>query len=295
MPSGKGTPVVNASGAPGALLPGGGRGGDVGEAGLITPEAVVLGLPVASVGSRGLALVIDLLIQGTVLFVLIFAASAAAVLEGGWVAVAVGLLVVFGVLFVYPVAFETFWRGRTPGKAVLGLRVVTVEAAPVGFRHAAIRAALGLIDFYATSGGAAVISALFTRRAQRLGDLAAGTLVIREGRRKRGVTSMRFSPPAGTEGYAQQLDASALDEDDYLAIRSVLVRAQHLPPTTAEPLARAALAALAPRVTPPPPAEMHPLATLTCLAAAYQQRHRGRARGDVADWVWSYDAQPPSG
>lgn len=286
---------MSAPGPGGALLPGGGRGGDVDEAGLITPEAVVLGLPVASVGSRGLALVIDLVIQGITLFVLMFAASRAAVLDGGWVAMTVGLLVVFGVLFVYPVAFETFWGGRTPGKAALGLRVVTVEAAPVGFRHAAIRAALGLIDFYASSGGAAVISALFTRRAQRLGDLAAGTLVIREGRRRGSISSMRFAAPAGAEGYVAQLDASALDEDDYLAIRSVLVRAQHLPPQTAQPLAHDAMTALVPRVTPPPPAGMHPLAVLTCLAAAYQQRHRGRAHGDVADWVWSYDAPPPSG
>lgn len=286
---------MNASGAPGALLPGGGRGGDVGEAGLVTPEAVVLGLPLASVGSRGLALVLDLAIQGTALFVLVVAASAAALLQGGWIAMVVGLLVVFGILFVYPVAFETFWRGRTPGKAALGLRVVTVEAAPVGFRHAAIRAALGLVDFYATSGGAAVISALFTRRVQRLGDLAAGTLVIREGRLRRGVTSMRFSAPPGAEGYVEQLDASALDEHDYLTIRSVLVRARHLAPETAQPLAHAALAALVPRVTPPPPAGMHPLAVLTCLAAAYQQRHHGRVRSDVTDWVWSYDAAPPSG
>ncbi len=285
---------MSAAGAPGGLLPGGGRGGDVDEAGLVTPEAVVLGLPVASVGSRGLALVVDLLIQGTVLVALTFAASAAAVFEGGWVATVVFLLVVFGVLFVYPVAFETFWRGRTPGKAALGLRVVTVEAGPVEFRHAAIRAALGLMDFYATSGGAAVISALFTRRAQRLGDLAAGTLVIREGRGPRGVTAMRFVAPPGAQGYVDQLDVSALDEDDYLAIRSVLVRAQHLAPATAEPLARSALAAVGPRVSPAPPQGMPPLAALTCLAAAYQQRYRGRVRAGVADWVWSYDAPPPT-
>lgn len=285
---------MSVAGAPGGLLPGGGRGGDVGEAGLVTPEAVVLGLPVASVGSRGLGLVIDLLIQGTVLVALTFAASAAAVFEGGWVATVVFLFVVFGVLFVYPVAFETFWRGRTPGKAALGLRVVTVEAAPVGFRHAAIRAALGLMDFYATSGGAAVISALFTRRAQRLGDLAAGTLVIREGRGRRRITAMRFVAPPGAERYVEQLDVSALDEDDYLAIRSVLVRARHLAPATAQPLAGAALAAVGPRVTPAPPPGMPPLAALTCLAAAYQQRYRGRVRTDVSDWVWSYDAPPPT-
>ncbi len=268
------------------LLAGGGRGGDVAEAGLVTPEAVVLGLPVASVGSRGLALVLDLLIQGIALVLLSFAASAVSVFEGGWVATVVFLLVVFAILFGYPAGFETLWRGRTPGKAALGLRVVTIEAGPVGFRHAAIRAALGLVDFWLSSGGVAVLSALFTRRAQRLGDLAAGTLVIREPRGRRGVTAMRFEPPPGAEGYAARLDVTGLDEDDYLAIRSVLVRAASLPPATAAPLADQAVRALAPRTTPPPPAGMHPLAVLACLAAAYQRRHRGRVRTDVASWIW---------
>lgn len=277
----------SAPASPDGLLPAGGRGGDVAEAGLVTPEAVVLGLPVASVGSRGLALVLDLLVQATILVLVAFAASTAAVAEGGWVAVVVLLLVVFAVLFVYPAGFETFWQGRTPGKAALGLRVVTVEAGPVGFRHAAVRAALGLVDFWLSSGGVAVLSALFTRRAQRLGDLAAGTLVIREGRGRRRVTALRFEPPPGTEGYAEQLDVSALDEADYLAIRSVLVRARTLAPATARPLADAAVRAVAGRVVPAPPAGMPPLVVLTCLAAAYQRRHRGRARSEVAEWIWS--------
>lgn len=263
-----------------------GRGGDVAEAGLVTPEAVVLGLPIASVGSRALALVLDLLIQGVVLVVMAFAASAAAVFEGGWVATVVFLLLVFMILFGYPALFETFWRGRSPGKAALGLRVVTVEAGPVEFRHASIRSALGLVDFYVTSGGVAVISALFTKRAQRLGDLAAGTVVIREGRGRRRVTAERFVPPPGAEDYAARLDVTALDESDYLAIRSVLLRARALGPATAGPLADAAVRAVAARVTPPPPTGMPSLAVLTCLAAAYQQRHRGRTRTDVSSWIW---------
>jgi uncharacterized RDD family membrane protein YckC len=271
---------------PDGLLPAGGRGGDVDDAGLVTPEAVVLGLPIASVGSRGLALVVDLLIQGSVLVLMAFAASAASVFSGGWVATVVLLLVVFAVLFVYPAAFETFWQGRTPGKAALGLRVVTVEAGPVGLRHAAIRSALGVVDFWVSSGGVAVLSALFTRRAQRLGDLAAGTVVVREGRSRRGVTAVRFEAPPGTEDYARRLDVSALDEDDYGAIRSVLVRATALPPATAQPLAAEAVRAVRGRFTPGPPSDMPPLAVLTCLAAAYQQRHRDRARTDVGDWIW---------
>ena len=283
-----------AAGGTSGLLAGGGRGGDVDEAGLVTPEAVLLGLPVASVGSRGLALVLDLLIQGLTLLVLSFAVSAVAGGGGGWVATVVFLVVLFLVLFGYPTAFETWWRGRTPGKAALGLRVVTVEAGPVGFRHAAIRAALGLVDFWLSSGGVAVLSALFTRRAQRLGDLAAGTLVIREPRRRQGITAMRFDPPPGAEGYADRLDVTGLDEDDYLAVRSVLVRAASLG-AAAGPLADQAVRAVAPRTTPAPPAGMPPLAVLACIAAAYQRRHRGRARADVADWIWEADRIPASG
>jgi uncharacterized RDD family membrane protein YckC len=268
------------------LLPAAGRGGDVDEAGLVTPEAVVLGLPVASVGSRALALLLDVLIQGATLVLLAFAASAAAVFEGGWLATTVFLLVVFAVLFVYPVAFETFWQGRTPGKAALGLRVVTVEAGPVQFRHAAVRAALGLLELWATSGGVAVLAALFTKRAQRLGDLAAGTLVIREGRRRDRATALHFTPPPGAEHYADQLDVTGLHESDYLAVRSVLVRAGSLDPGTAGRLADAAVRAVVPRTVPQPPPGMPPLVVLTCVAAAYQRRHRGRARSDVAAWIW---------
>ena len=268
------------------LLPAGGRGGDVGEAGLVTPEAVVLGLPIASVGSRGLALVLDLLIQGLALVLLAFAASAASVFEGGWLATVVFLLVVFAILFGYPAGFETLWRGRTPGKAALGLRVVTVEAGPVGFRHAAIRAALALVDLWASSGGVAVLSALFTRRAQRLGDLAAGTLVIREGRSREGVTAMRFEPPRGAEDYVARLDVTGLDEADYLAVRSVLVRATSLRSETAGPLADEAVRAVRSRIAPAPPPGMPSSVVLACVAAAYQRRHRGRARTDLTDWIW---------
>lgn len=279
------------------LLAAGGRGGDTGEADLVTPEAVVLGLPVASVGSRALAIVIDLVIQGLVLVLFAFSAATVGEAASGWVAVSVTLLVVFAVLFGYPVAFETLWRGRTPGKAVMGLRVVTVEAGPVGFRHAALRAALGIVDLWASSGGVGVIAALFTRRAQRLGDLAAGTVVIREGRGRRRVQAMRFAAPPGTEEYAARLDVTGLDEPDYLAIRSVLVRAASLPPATAQPLATAALEAVASRIAPPPPAGWPPLAVLACLAAAYQARHRGRVRRDVSEWVWggAPGARPPAG
>lgn len=278
---------MSTQGTGSGLLPGGGRGGDVDESGLVTPEAVVLGLPIASVGSRAVGLLVDGLLQGLGMLLLGFAAATVGSLDLGWVGMSMFLLAVFGLLFGYPVVFETLWRGRTPGKALMGLRVVTVEAGPVGLRHAAIRAALGLLDFWASSGGVAVVSALFTRRAQRLGDLAAGTVVIREGRRRRGVEALTFRPPSGAEDYAAQLDVSGLDEDDYQAVRSVLVRARSLGPAATEPLAAEALRVIAPRVVPAPPPGMPALVVLTCVAAAHQRRHRSRARRDVSDWIWS--------
>jgi uncharacterized RDD family membrane protein YckC len=260
-----------------------------GEADLVTPEAVVLDLPIASVGSRALALVLDYLIQGALGLALVFAASAIGLSEGGWVGVVVVLLAVFALLFGYPVAFETLWRGRTPGKAALGLRVVTVEAGPVAFRHAAIRAALALVEILATSGGIAVVSALLTRRAQRLGDLAAGTVVIREKSGAGQVAPARFLPPPGAEDYTARLDVSALTEDDYLAVRSLLVRRERLQPAVLESLAREVATTLLPRVQPAPPAGMPAGVFLAALAAAYQQRHAWRGGGGVGAWVW---AQP---
>lgn len=267
--------------------------GWVSEADLVTPEAVVLDLPVASVGSRTLAILLDVLIQGIVGILLLLAAGALQVDASGWVATVVALLATFALLFGYPVAFETLWRGRTPGKAALGLRVVTVEAAPVGFRHAAIRAALALIEIYATSGGIAVVSALFSRRAQRLGDLAAGTVVIRERSAAGAVTPMQFFPPPGGEAYTARLDVSSLDEDDYLAVRSLLVRRQRLAPPVLESLAQEVARPLLARVTPAPPAGMPAVVWLQCVAAAYQGRHALRGGGDVTSLLWAQPGTSP--
>nr|MDQ6928032.1 RDD family protein [Actinomycetota bacterium] len=131
---------------------------------IVTPEAVPLDFELANLGSRFVALLLDLLIEGAALFVLSIGMSA--LLSGADTSVGVGValffLIYFLVLFGYPIALETLWRGRTVGKAALGLRVVTKEGAPVRFRHAAIRNVLGLVDFVLTSGAAAIICVLLT-------------------------------------------------------------------------------------------------------------------------------------
>lgn len=238
------------------------------DRGIVTPEAVRLEFAPASIGSRCLALVIDFVALGIALLVLLIAIGLTPVPVGGATAASAVLLV----LLLYPAIFETALGGRTPGKAALGLRVVTREGGPVGLRHAAIRAALSLVDIYATLGGVAVVSALATSQSQRLGDLVAGTLVLRERSAASRPSAVRFPVPRGWDGYAATLDPAVLRPADYTAVRTFLLRAHELRPDARRALARDLADPLAMRLSHQPPNGVTPELFLLCLAARYQQR-----------------------
>src|SRR3954452_20790375 len=104
-------------------------------AAVVIPEAVPLDLETASIGSRFLGLLIDWSIQAALLLVLLIIVSNASV---GWLGATIIFVLIFLIIWGYPVAFETLWRGRSIGKVALGLRVVTKEGGQEGFRHAAI-------------------------------------------------------------------------------------------------------------------------------------------------------------
>lgn len=239
---------------------------------LVTPEAVVLQFETAGLGSRILAAMIDLAIQTVVLVVITLALFGfAGVGDGGATAGVVVLVVATtAVLLGYPIAFEALWRGRTPGKAALGLRVLTTEGAPIRFRHAAVRGFLTLVDFYLTSGAAAVLAVLFTRENQRLGDLAAGTLVLRLRTGAPPPAPVTFRVPIGYETYATALDLSRLTAADYAAVRSFLLRAAHLAPAVRRPLAAQLATAVAARIGHAPPPGLDPEAFMACVAAVHQ-------------------------
>ena len=259
---------------------------------VVTPEAVPLELETANIGSRGLAVMIDWLIQGTTLFALLVGLTtlvgATNAHVGVGIAAASFFLLTFIALWGYPTVMETLWRGRTIGKAALGLRVITVEGAPVRFRHAAIRATLGLVDFILTSGAGAIISVLLTRRSQRLGDLVAGTVVLRERTGLRAPVAVEFPVPPGLEAYAQTLDVARMTADDYRAARTFLLRATSLAPAVRYDLALRIAKPVAGRVQPAPPAGVAPEAFLLCVAAVYQ--HRQARQGAP---VPAYAPQPP--
>ena len=239
---------------------------------LVTPEAVVLEFETAGLGSRLLGALIDLAIQGGLLLVASIALLGLADAGSGTAGVVVLLLVFSAVLLGYPIAFETLWRGRTPGKAALGLRVVTADGAPVRFRHAAVRGFLTLVDFYLTSGAGAVLSVLCTQDNQRLGDLAAGTLVLRQRTGAAAPRPVEFHVPPGHEAYAATLDLARLTADDALAVRSFLLRAGALPAETRRSLAVQLATTVAGRIAHSPPPDTDPELFLACVAAVHQFR-----------------------
>ena len=138
-----------------------------------TPEGVEIGLRVAGPVPRLLAAAVDLAIRMGVYFVLIFPASLLG--DGG-----VGLLLVamFLMEWFYPVLFEVRRGGATPGKRRLGLLVLHRDGTPVGWMASIVRNLVRFADFLPAAYGFGIASMLIDRDFRRLGDLAAGTVVV---------------------------------------------------------------------------------------------------------------------
>ncbi len=153
----------------------------------------------------------------------------------GGVGIAVVIVIVFLILFAYDVLFEVLASGRTPGKRWTGLRVVRAGGGRIDL-SSAVRNLVRLVDFLPTSYAVGIATILLTRHNQRLGDLAAGTLVVRERRE-----APRASPAAPDLAARERLaswDVSAISQEELHAVRHFLARRSSL----AAP-ARAGLAA----------------------------------------------------
>jgi uncharacterized RDD family membrane protein YckC len=249
------------------------------HAGVVTPEAVVLELPTAGVATRAFARLVDLLVQLLVAMLLAYAAiPLVTVGVGGAV---LGLVVVVVVLLGVPIGMELVWRGRSAGKALFGLRVVGADGAPEAPRQAAVRGLVALVDIYASLGFLALSTAMFSPRSQRPGDLAAGTVVIRERARSSTEVPIAFHPPAGYEAYVASLDVGALDEEDFSLIRAFLLRIKELTPEARASLALGLAEGVRHRIHHTLPAAIDPELFLVCVASAFQLR-RGNLLADAA-------------
>ena len=134
----------------------------------------------ASIGDRILAFLIDL-------FIIIMYSIISMLLLAGLEADRFGEMVYYVVIglpiFLYYLLFETFWGGKTPGKAALKIRVVKLDGSRPAFSNYLIRWLLRIIDISLGSGSIAVVTILLNGKGQRLGDMAAKTTVITEKRK----------------------------------------------------------------------------------------------------------------
>jgi len=262
---------------------------------VVTGEAVALDLRPAALPSRVLAGLLDALLQLAVLVVLGGVAGAVGIGASQAAGAALGLLVTVGVLLGYPVAFETLLRGRTPGKAAMGLRVVRDDGGPVGFRQSLVR---GLAGGFLERPGitffvAGVVSSLLNPQGKRLGDLLAGTVVRQERVAVRGGQVAVMPPPLA--GWAAGADLSGLGDDLALSARQFLARAGQLTGTAREQLGSQLVTAVSDAVRPPPPPGTPGWAVLAAVVAERRRREERRlaaVAGPTAGHLGS--ASPPA-
>jgi uncharacterized RDD family membrane protein YckC len=199
-----------------------------------TPEQITLEFPLAGIGSRFLAIAFDTVLQAAALVSLVFIGLAAGIFmsvagarrpqAGGIWLTAVLLFAWFVIYTGYFAIFESVWNGQTPGKRLVGLRVIDVSGRPITVYAALIRNILRILDSIPGIYAVAIISAIVTKRNQRLGDLAAGTLVIHE-------RTEAIAPPSATvETTAARHGAHRLQPGDIVLIEGFLRRRTELDP-----------------------------------------------------------------
>jgi len=213
---------------------------------IATPEGVSLELSLAGLGSRFVALLADTLLQGVALGLLIVALVVAD--TGGFAFEAIVALAVFALLFVYPVAFELAAGGRTPGKRWSSLRVVCDDGSPLTFRSSALRNVLRLVDILPGLYLVGAIAIFATRANQRLGDLAAGTLVVREPRASAVVAQAAEPVEPAEPDELPAWDVSGLRDAELAALRRFLERRSALDAVPRNLLARDLATRLRPSV-----------------------------------------------
>jgi len=198
-----------------------------------TPEQTVLSYTLAGVGSRAAAALVDMLIIFVVelgLFLLIMqigsvassAISGAQRTSSAW-AYAVGALAGFAIMWGYYVFFEAIWDGQTPGKRWLDIRVVQDGGYSVSFGASAVRNLVRFVDLqpgllYAVG----LVSVTVSKSGKRLGDIAAGTIVVHE-QRALITAAIRKAADAGT---APAITSRLTEEEFSLLGRFIARRAQ---------------------------------------------------------------------
>lgn len=215
-----------------------------------TPEGLEIELNLAGLGSRIAAAVFDALFLGVLLALAAFGLFSLADRIGSpLLAIGLGWLVVTILVIGYFVAFETFNDGRTPGKTMIGIRVVGADGQPVRFGPSLVRNLLRLVDLFPAFPIIGPIAILVSDRNQRLGDLAAGTIVVR--RERSGATA--WTDTTEPDPSTAHWDVSGVGDADLELARRFLGRREDLVAEKRAEHAEAIAARLRQRVPGLPP------------------------------------------
>jgi uncharacterized RDD family membrane protein YckC len=248
---------------------------------LVAGEAVVLEMRLARLASRGLALALDLAVQVAVLVAGSFLVFGVALGVDDALGAAIVLTYYVAVVLGYPVALETLTRGRSLGKMAFGLRVVRDDGGPIRFRHALVRGLLGVVEFWVLFGSLPLITSLASSRGKRVGDLLAGTVVVRERVPVGGAAMAAMPPPLA--GWAATLDLTRVPDDLALAARQFLSRASQLAPQVRAEMGGRLAAAVAGVTSPPPPPGVPPEPYLSAVLAERRRRETMRLQPAYGD------------
>ena len=213
-----------------------------------TPEQIHINYQKAGIGSRFYAALLDTLLLGLIVFVGTYVninfISELGDVFGKWLG-AVGSIILFAIFWGYYMVFEITTNGQSPGKRVLGLRVIKEGGYPITFVDSAIRNLVRVVDFLPVFYGAGLLVMLINKDWQRLGDLAAGTLVVKTSRvnlKLAGASLNASSSPINITPqenlYTSWIQLELVTESDFDMIREYLGRRPNLTSTRRFELAR---------------------------------------------------------
>jgi len=242
---------------------------------VVTGDAVVLDVRVAQLPVRAVSALIDIAVIaiGYLISLMLWAGTLGRFDDAAGAAI----MAIFTVLlFVgYPLVLETATRGRTVGKMVMGLRVVSDDGGPERFRQALFRALASIVELWMLLGSPAVICSMLSPRAKRIGDIFAGTIVISERGPKLGPPPMM---PPQLAWWASSLQLSGLSAEQADVARQFLSRAMQLDPQLREQMAYRIATDVLSRVGPPPPPGTPPQLALAAVLAERHRRELARLR-----------------
>lgn len=247
---------------------------------IVTGEAVALELRLAKLPSRLLAAVLDLALQLLALQAIQVLGQFVILTRDTGLIVAFYILAIVAVFVGYPVLMETLTRGRTLGKMAMGIRVVRDDGGPIGFRQALVRGLFaGLVEkpgiFFGFTVIVGILTMLISAKGKRVGDLAAGTVVLQERVPASKIAYYAQMPPP-LAGWAATLDITGVDDNLALSVRQFLSRLSQLDEGAKAELGERLSAAVAAVTTPPPPPGTPGWAYLTAVLAERRRREQQR-------------------